>query len=76
MGHFAIKIAKSLGAYVIGTGSSSKKDFVLNLGANEFIDYTREKFEDKVSDADIVFDSIPRNDHLLRSIAATKNGGT
>ena len=76
VGHFAIQIAKSLGAYVIGTGSSSKKDFVLNLGADEFIDYTRETFEDKISDADIVLDSIPRNEHLLRSIAATKQGGT
>jgi NADPH:quinone reductase-like Zn-dependent oxidoreductase len=76
VGHFAVQIAKSFGAYVIGTGSSSKKDFVLNLGADEFIDYTKVKFEEKINDADIVFDSIPRNEHLLRSIAAAKNGGT
>ncbi len=76
VGHFATQIAKSLGAYVIGTGSSSKKDFVFKLGADEFIDYTKETFEDKISDADIVLDSIPKLEHLLRSIAATKNGGT
>ena len=75
VGHYAVQIAKSFGAYVIGTGSSSKKDFVLKLGAGEFIDYTKEKFEDKVNDADIVFDSIPGTEHLLRSIDAAKNGG-
>jgi NADPH:quinone reductase-like Zn-dependent oxidoreductase len=76
VGHYAVQIAKSFGAYVIGTGSSSKKDFILKLGADEFIDYTSEKFEDKVNDADIVFESIPGTEHLLRSIKAAKNGGT
>ena len=75
VGHYAVQIAKSFGAYVIGTGSSSKKDFVLKLGADEFIDYTSEKFEDNVKDSDIVFDSIPGSEHLLRSIAAAKSGG-
>ena len=74
VGHYAVQIAKHFGAHVIGTGSSSKRDFVQKLGANEFIDYTKEKFEDKVNDADIVFDSIP-GDHLLRSLDAVKKGG-
>jgi NADPH:quinone reductase-like Zn-dependent oxidoreductase len=76
VGHYAVQIAKSLGAYVISTGSSSKKDFVLKLGADEFIDYTSEKFEERVKDADIVFDSILSSEHLLRSIESAKNGGT
>ncbi|MCG6914985.1 NADP-dependent oxidoreductase [bacterium BMS3Abin03] len=76
VGHYVVQIAKSFGAYVVGTVSTSKRDFVLKLGADEFIDYTKEKFEEKVNDADIVFDSIPGSEHLLRSIAAAKNGGT
>ena len=76
VGHYAVQIAKSFGAFIIGTSSSSKKDFVMKLGADEFIDYTKEKFEDKIRDADIVFDSIPGSEHLLRSIAAAKKGGT
>lgn len=75
VGHYAVQIAKSFGAYVIGTGSTSKKDFVTKLGADEFIDYTSEKFEDKVKDADIVFDSISDPDHLLRSIGIVRKGG-
>jgi NADPH:quinone reductase-like Zn-dependent oxidoreductase len=75
VGHYAVQIAKSFGAYVIGTASSPNRDFVLGLGADEFIDYTSEKFEDKINDADIVLDSIPGTEHLLRSIDAAKKGG-
>jgi NADPH:quinone reductase-like Zn-dependent oxidoreductase len=73
VGHYAIQIAKHFGAHVIGTGSATSKDFILAQGADEFIDYKLEKFEEKVQDADIVFDSIP-GDHVLRSIDAAKRG--
>ncbi len=76
VGHYAVQIAKSFGAYVVGTGSSSKRDFVVSLGADEFIDYASEKCENKVKDADIVFDSIADGEHLLRSIDAAKKGGS
>lgn len=76
VGHYAVQIAKSFGAYVIGTGSTAKKDFVMKLGADEFIDYAAEKFEKRVTDADIVFDSISDPDHLLKSIEITKKGGS
>jgi NADPH:quinone reductase-like Zn-dependent oxidoreductase len=75
VGHYAIQIAKSFGAYVIGTASAVNGDFVKQLGADEFIDYTAEKFEERVKDADIVLESIPGNDHLLRSVKAAKKGG-
>ncbi|MBB6111243.1 NADPH:quinone reductase [Mucilaginibacter lappiensis] len=74
VGHYAIQIAKHFGAYVIGTGSAASKDFILSQGADEFIDYNREKFEDRVKDANIVLDSI-YGDHILRSINAVKHGG-
>ncbi len=75
VGHYAVQIAKNFDAYVIGTASEPNRDFVLGLGADEFIDYTNEKFEDKVKDADIVLDSIAGEDHLLRSLDAVKRGG-
>ena len=73
-GHYAVQIAKYFGAYVIGTASAPNRNFVIELGADEFIDYTSERFEDKVNDADVVLDSIP-GDHLLHSIEAVKKGG-
>jgi NADPH:quinone reductase-like Zn-dependent oxidoreductase len=75
VGHYAVQMAKHLGAYVIGTASLANQGFVLGLGANEFIDYASESFEEKVKDADVVLDSINSRDHLLRSIRSVKKGG-
>jgi NADPH:quinone reductase-like Zn-dependent oxidoreductase len=75
VGHYAVQIAKHFGAYVIGTASAINRDFVKQIGADEFIDYTAEKFEERVKDADIVLESLPGNDHLLRSVKAAKKGG-
>jgi len=74
VGHYAVQIAKHFGANVIGTGSASNKDFILALGADEFIDYSKEKFEEKIQDADVVLDGI-FGDHILRSLDAVKRGG-
>ena len=74
VGHYAVQIAKHFGAYVIGTGSASKKDFVLSLGTDEFIDHTATRFEDIVRDADIVIDPL-FGDHIFRSLDAAKEGG-
>jgi NADPH:quinone reductase-like Zn-dependent oxidoreductase len=75
VGHFAIQIAKSLGAYVITTSSAKNKDFVLSLGADEHIDYGSQKFEEILTDIDFVLDLF-NGDILLNSIKITKNGGT
>ncbi|HZT34451.1 MAG TPA: NADP-dependent oxidoreductase, partial [Nitrososphaera sp.] len=75
VGHFAIQIARHLGAYVIGTSSAANRDFVLGLGAHEHIDYSTQRFEDIVRDADLVIDSIPDIQHLERSLQAVKSRG-
>lgn len=74
VGHYAVQIAKALGAYVVANVSTSKIDFVKELGADEVIDHTKEKFEEKLNDADVVLDPIP-GDHVLRSMDALKKGG-
>ena len=75
VGHFAVQIAKSLGAYVISTSSAKNKDFVLSLGADKHIDYGSQKFEEILTDIDFVLDMF-NGDILLNSIKITKNGGT
>lgn len=76
VGHYAVQIAKHSGAYVIGTASAANKDFVLGLGADEFIDYKNQVFENLVKDADIVLDSIGGDPkHIERSLNALKHGG-
>lgn len=74
VGHFAVQLAKHLGAYVIGTGSSGSKEFILGLGADEFIDYSTESIDSIVCDADVVLDPLP-GPHVLKSVKAVKSGG-
>ena len=74
VGHFAVQIAKHLGAYVIATSSLKNKDFVISLGADEHIDYQTEKFHEILSDIDFVLDAIG-NDILLKSIDVVKSNG-
>jgi NADPH:quinone reductase-like Zn-dependent oxidoreductase len=74
VGHFAIQIAKHLGAYVITTSSADNKQFVLSLGADEHIDYKAVDFEDELSNIDFVLNTMG-SDISERSIAVIKQGG-
>ncbi|HTJ68997.1 MAG TPA: NADP-dependent oxidoreductase [Actinospica sp.] len=76
VGHVAVQIAKSLGAYVIGTASAAKHDFVRGLGADEVIDYHEADFADVLRDqpVDVVFDPIA-GDYSSRSLKVLKDGG-
>jgi len=74
VGTFGVQFAKWKGAYVIGTASGKNLDFVRQLGADEVIDYKTEKFEDKLSNIDLVLDTIG-GDTQKRSLKILKNGG-
>ncbi|SFD22242.1 NADPH:quinone reductase [Chitinophaga sp. CF118] len=75
VGHFAVQIARYLGAYIIGTSSAVNKDFILSLGADEHIDYNAHRFEEVVSDVDFVFDALG-GENFHRSLNVLKKGGT
>ncbi len=74
VGTFAIQIAKHLGAYVATTASPRGEALVRRLGADLVIDYTRERFEDKLSDYDCAFDLIG-GETLARLWPVLKPGG-
>lgn len=74
VGHMAIQIAKAKGCWVATTVSGSDKDFVLGLGADKAIDYKNERFEDQVSNLDLVYDLIG-GETQARSFAVLKPGG-
>jgi len=78
VGHYAVQFAKHFGAYVIAVASADNRDFVLGLGADEFIDYQTQVFEELVTDADIVHDAVWSDDvrHIERSLKVIKSGGT
>ncbi|MFJ8046029.1 NADP-dependent oxidoreductase [Kitasatospora sp. NPDC096147] len=74
VGHLAVQIAKSLGAYVIGTASAPKHDFVRGLGADEVVDYRTTDFREAVRDVDVVLDTIS-GDTRTRSLDVLRPGG-
>ncbi|WP_274917909.1 NADP-dependent oxidoreductase [Streptomyces sp. WZ-12] len=74
VGHLAVQLAKARGAYVIGTASAAKHDFVRGLGADEVIDYRTVDFTEAVTDVDVVLDTLG-GETSLRSLKVLRPGG-
>jgi NADPH:quinone reductase-like Zn-dependent oxidoreductase len=76
VGHLAVQIAKSLGAYVIGTAGAAKHEFIRMLGADEVIDYRDEDFVAALAGrpVDVVLDPIA-GDYSCRSLKVLDAGG-
>lgn len=74
VGHLAVQIAKSFGAYVIGIASGKNKKILRDLGVDQFVDYTQEDFEKIVDDVDIALDCVG-GDVTLKTISIIKDGG-
>ncbi|MFJ4833574.1 NADP-dependent oxidoreductase [Streptomyces sp. NPDC088747] len=74
VGHLAVQIAKARGAYVIGTASAAKHDFLRELGVDEPIDYRETDFTEAVSDVDVVLDTVG-GDYRSRSLRVLRKGG-
>lgn len=78
VGAFAIQFAKAEGAHVIGTASGKNREYVLGLGADEFVDYQTQDFEKVVKDVDLVLDYVlvgGVKNTTSRSWGVLKSGG-
>ncbi len=75
VGHLALQLAKWKGARVIAVASGAHETFLRELGADEFIDYTKERPEDAVRDIDLVLDTVGGPDSR-RFLRALKRGGS
>lgn len=77
VGHFAVQFASFFGARVITTGSTRNASWLRELGAHEVIDYSTTRFEDVVTDLDVVIDLIGNvaDDTGSRSLSVLKPGG-
>ncbi|MCM3095734.1 NADP-dependent oxidoreductase [Priestia megaterium] len=58
VGHLAVQLAKWKGAHVIAVASGKHESFLRELGADEFIDYTKSPPEDIAHDVDLVLDTL------------------
>lgn len=74
VGHFAVQIAKLMGAYVIGTASKKNEVYLNLIGIDRFVDYTKEKFEKVVEEVDFALDTMGA-EILERTIPIVKTGG-
>ncbi|MER6038123.1 NADP-dependent oxidoreductase [Streptomyces sp. NPDC001835] len=74
VGHVAVQIAKARGAYVIGTASTGKHDFLREIGVDEAIDYRSTDFAEAVQDVDVVLDTLG-GDTSVRSLRVLRPGG-
>ncbi|NQT64286.1 MAG: NADP-dependent oxidoreductase [Candidatus Marinimicrobia bacterium] len=74
VGTLAIQMAKHLGAEVATTTSAVNAEMVKTLGANVVIDYKTQKFEEELSDYDLVLDMMG-GEILEKSFKILKKGG-
>jgi NADPH:quinone reductase-like Zn-dependent oxidoreductase len=70
VGHFAVQIAKALGANTSATCGPSNVQFLQSLGADLVIDYSREDLTSSARHYDVIFDAVGKNSfgacrHLL-----------
>ncbi len=74
VGHLAVQLAKWKGAYVFATASTKNQDLLRELGVDEPIDYTQQRFENVARNIDIVLDTIG-GETQERSWSVLKKGG-
>lgn len=75
VGTFAIQIAKWLGAEVATTASPRGRALVERLGADQVIDYTTERFQDRLRDMDGAFD-LMGGETLKETFGVVRRGGS
>ncbi len=63
IGAHAVQIAKSMGATVTAVDKAVKEPLLRRLGADRFIDYTKESFAERGETYDVVFDMVARSSY-------------
>ncbi len=74
VGNFAVQLARLRGAYVIGTVSTRNVEAARKLGMDEVIEHPATRFEDRVGEVDLVFDTVG-GERLQRSPSVVRPGG-
>jgi len=73
VGSLAVQLAREAGARVIGTGRTTHRQTVLDLGAEAFVDLDRDRLEG-TGEVDMVFD-VMGGEILERSATLVRSGG-
>jgi NADPH:quinone reductase-like Zn-dependent oxidoreductase len=73
VGSIAVQLARDAGARVVGTGRAQDRDFVMELGADAFVDLQSDDLEG-IDPVDVVFDVIG-GEVFERSLGVLRAGG-
>lgn len=74
VGHLAVQVAKWKGARVIAVASGKHENLLRDLGADEFIDYTKTAAESVARDVDLVIDAVG-GANMERFLSVIRAGG-
>ena len=74
VGHLAVQVAKWKGAGVIAVASGKHEALLHELGADQFIDYTKTSLEAVAQDLDLVIDAVG-GPNMERFLSVIKPGG-
>jgi NADPH:quinone reductase-like Zn-dependent oxidoreductase len=74
VGAYAVQLAKHAGAFVIASATAGDREYVTSLGADRFIDWRAQRFDDAVQNVDVVLDTVG-GDTLQRSFRVVRRGG-
>lgn len=61
-GQIAVPIAKDMGLHVIVSGNAQTRERTLQIGADRYLDYTKENYVDVLSNIDYVIDTLGANE--------------
>ncbi len=74
IGAHGVQIAKSMGAEVTAVDSTIKEDMLRHIGADHFIDYTKDDFARSGRTYDVIFDMVPGSSYTACIKALNPNG--
>jgi len=74
VGHLLVQLAKWQGARVVAVASAKNKGLMQELGADQFIDYTKQAADEAIRGADLVVDAVG-GANLERFLRVLKPGG-
>ena len=74
IGAYGVQIAKSMGAEVTAVDSTIKEEMLRRIGADHFIDYTKDDFTSGGQTYDVIFDMVPGSSYSACIKALNPNG--